>query len=1293
MSPTAMSNDPHTVAPTRVLVVDCYANDRVFIRDTLFGALDGELRAAGFDVVFRELVRDDPPAGKAIRDVLRTVVEQPPGLIVLSRAWGAELVQSLRAAAGPSAAVVRHSHGPPSPLDAIFDAVLDARGIVAFLCGESDRAAPHWRRSKREMAEVGAASVEASIGDRPTISGPAKGCPFLVDVRASPAYRDADIDFDQVQTKGCSFCLDNVGAFAAFPEEEVVASWLTQLRAVRRVRPNAREILLTDERPHPYLPALFRAVLDDPSLHGIELLIKSRVDWLAEYADGAVRDACDLAAASGSVLHIYLVGFESFHQADLDLFNKAVSVADNVRAVELLRVLERRHPEAFEYRRHRAHGIVLFHPWTTLEGLLANARVMREVGFHELRSQALRTRLRLYGSVPLHALAERQCLLIEHFDEGRGDRAVEQGYDASVPWKFADSRIEAVYRAANAVADAFPQLSEADILEASVRFVTRWPVFATAPDLAALPIVQALYTWGASPDEVLAVAGPAVASFDREVEAVAAGEKAGSLKESVPRGEAEALVAAYRTMGLAASIVSTHARGGADGQHDRGDSHAIVAVARDDAALAVVERNQRAVERGEFVHIPAMGVLMGYPPCCVAAFAAHRAHGDNLDLERAPFRAAPEHALHPLVNRFGAVSLLSHMLCTPDCAASIALAQRRLATVRDLDGAAADRIAAELRRPVLRLDYERAVRLEGEWRGERFVVAMFSPLTGTSLGVEPHAVVAVRFDDGQVLVELTGGEQRRISAPSAILVEPGGVLAPAVLRFSEDRGVAARPHAPGAAPDGPIAADIAIALAPGTEVEDGVIETTDGDGAGGLRVGLCRKSGALTVRVRPWSPSRPTVSRRGAWALDLDDDRPPTDAERAVLGALARLLPAGRRSDGGDRGPSADVPIGTAGGAPKREVVGGVVCTAPWTTLEIVDPDGLVRQCCADWTAGDRGSLRGRSLMDVWNGDGYRAARRVMSGRDLSSLCHSICPRLYDGKFAERELSIVPGAEAFVRNQQILLDDIAERRELVRARPLYVAICPSTYCNYDCIMCLHGRTPRRDLDEGIWDELPALLPSLRVLTLLGGEPLASPAAMRFLRAWDRHRYPDAAVSIVTNGSLLGTGALAHLDRCNFGNVTISLNAGTPEVYERVQRGIALESVMANIDALVELRRRQGSTFPIVLSFVVQPSNHTTLLAFGEIARSRGLAIRLMPLSPEGVEELDFYGDDDEVARVLGSLDAMANWAAGAAPQYLSEIRGTRGAIAGEASRRARTAADTAAAAASTVRSATSRVRR
>ncbi len=1259
-----------------VAIVDCLVNDRAFVSDETFRALADRLRERGIDATLLDLVRDSPATGKSTEAVLDRLRALAPDLVVLSRAWSETLVEAIRNAAAPGARVVRHSRGAPSAIDERFDAVLDGDGIVALASGAEHLSAPKWRRNRDEMRRLIPAPLPSS-GGRPAISGPAKGCPFLVDVRTSPAFRDSAIDFDRVQSKGCSFCLDNVGAFAAFPEEMVVDAWLTQLRALRKEQPEVREVLLTDERPHPYLPALFRAILDEPALHGVELMVKTRVDWLEEFADTALRETCELAAASGSLLYIYLVGFESFHQADLDLFNKAVTVADNVQAIATLRRLEERHPSSFVFRRHRAHGIVLFHPWTTPESLLDNARVMRAVGFHELRSQALRTRLRLYASVPLHALAERDGLLTDQFEEGRDDRAIEQGYDASLPWRFADARIEAIFRAANRVAEAMPELLDADILEMVTRFVLRWPAFAEAPDLAALPLLYAPLSWGPSPADVLAIAGATVAGFDREVEAVAAGEKPAALKEAVEAADAEDLVRAYQCMGLAAGIVSMHDRGGDDGRHNRGYTHAIVAVARDAATLDQVIEHQHAVERGEKPsHVFPMGELMGYPRCCVDVFAEKIAHDDNLDLERAPFRAHPEQALAPLVNRLGAVSLLSHLLCSPSCSRSLAIAEARLAAVARLDAEAAQRIAQHLATTILRVDYRRAALLQGGWDKDRYRVQSLQPLMNSNLGVEPGAVAAIRLAVDGVLFELKDGRRRAVAAPGPLLVEPGRPLAPAARRVVQAAGNSAASATWKAPPTRlqtrprSTASDIEVALAPQTKAGDYVILRTETDGSGGYRVTLQCEAEVLRVHIHPWDPARTALSRRGPWALDLlQEESEPTDTQRAVIGALARLLPAGGHQDGEGAKPSHEPPSSSGSQGRSRNTDRGVICTAPWTTLEIVDPDGRARQCCADWTVGDRGNLHQQSLVEVWNGEGYRMARRVMSSNSLGPLCNAICPRLYDAKFAERELTMVPGAAAFVDNQRLLMEDIAARREVVRAKPLYIAVCPSTYCNYDCIMCLHGRSPRRDLPESIWDDLLSMLPTLRVLTLLGGEPLANPLAMRFLRAWDRSQYPDAAVSLVTNGSLLGPSVLSQLEACRFGSVTVSLNAGTPEVYAQVQRGIGWQEVLANIDALIELRRRQRIDFPIILSFVVQPANHTNLIPFAETARARGLPIRLMPLSPHGPEGLDFYDDGDEVARILESLDAMAAWAKQAAPEYGREIHGTRTAVASEAAGR------------------------
>jgi MoaA/NifB/PqqE/SkfB family radical SAM enzyme len=189
--------------------------------------------------------------------------------------------------------------------------------------------------------------------------------------------------------------------------------------------------------------------------------------------------------------------------------------------------------------------------------------------------------------------------------------------------------------------------------------------------------------------------------------------------------------------------------------------------------------------------------------------------------------------------------------------------------------------------------------------------------------------------------------------------------------------------------------------------------------------------------------------------------------------------------------------------------------------------------------------------------------------------------------------------------------------------------------------------------------------------MLGGEPLANPSTMRFLREFDVARYPDCAIDFVTNGSLLTEPVLERLERCTLGDVTFSLNAGTPEAHERVQRGTPLSTVLENLDALIRFRGRHHRWFGITVSFVVQPAAAHTLIAFGEIAHARGLRIRLLALNPEHDPTLDFYGDPDTVANVLYEVEAFAEWARVVRPEWLPEIQAVRGAVAGEAAERAR----------------------
>ena len=804
-------------------------------------------------------------------------------------------------------------------------------------------------------------SAPVAASGRPTISGPSSGCPFLLDARSSPAFAGLDLDPELIQTKGCTFCLDNSGAYVVPKQADVLAAWLGGVRRIRAETsgvhrtppspgasppPAARlEILLTDERPHPFLPAFFEAIAAEPGLGPIELLWKSRADWLLEHAADVER-ACEIAGRSGSVVHLYLVGFESFDRGHLDLFNKGHGPELNEAAIVKMRELQERFPRSFEHRRLRSHGIVLFTPWTEPEALLENARWMRRLRFHELRSEAVKTRLRLYPRVPLHHKAERDGLLTERFEEGRGDRAAEQGYDASAPWRFRDPRTEAIFQLANALHELDRGVTDADLIELATRFVLRWPGLASAPSLAHLPVRAAIEAWGAPLALLLDALGPAATAFDPEIEAIGVTSKVASLKESVRGADAEDMARAYRAMGFAAEVVLRHAMEKTTGAHSSGRDHAVVCVARDDATLAATLSAQRSLadSRGaaQIAAVRELGAHMGYPDCCVTAFSELADRGDNLANERAPFLCAhdptflsappvravttpsapsarseataphpvpgpdaadalhvqhpPPGSLHPLLHRTGAVRLIAHHLCSPGCAASVAEAERLLDRLRASDPDAPDHLLALLRTPSLFLDYDRFASIEGAWSGDTFVIARVLR-TGRATAFEALLATAssVKLAPEGITLDLRGdGEHsvRTVPAAQPLLVVPGEPIAPAALAALQRPAASASSSRQRSADvRGPRPPDLPAALRPGLRAAGYSIAAIDRTETGHT-VWLAGRAGErVAVRLRAHAEGTPYTLRKGRWAVDLDDPRALPEPARAAIGLLVRALP------------------------------------------------------------------------------------------------------------------------------------------------------------------------------------------------------------------------------------------------------------------------------------------------------------------------------------------------------------------------------------------------------------------
>ena len=177
-----------------------------------------------------------------------------------------------------------------------------------------------------------------------------------------------------------------------------------------------------------------------------------------------------------------------------------------------------------------------------------------------------------------------------------------------------------------------------------------------------------------------------VTSYPAEWVALLAGVKPGLRLLRAP-GNAAAELRAARARGLAAEVI----------ERVDGAGRSLVYVARTPAAARALRDLEAPIRPGRGVQPltaadlaahRALGAALGYPPCCIDAFAERVARGvDRLpsgetaheDFVAASTALARSRAPDPRCNIFAAGDnscWLSHVPCALDCAASIAYADR-----------------------------------------------------------------------------------------------------------------------------------------------------------------------------------------------------------------------------------------------------------------------------------------------------------------------------------------------------------------------------------------------------------------------------------------------------------------------------------------------------------------------------------------------------------------------------------------------------------------------------------------
>lgn len=329
------------------------------------------------------------------------------------------------------------------------------------------------------------------------------------------------------------------------------------------------------------------------------------------------------------------------------------------------------------------------------------------------------------------------------------------------------------------------------------------------------------------------------------------------------------------------------------------------------------------------------------------------------------------------------------------------------------------------------------------------------------------------------------------------------------------------------------------------------------------------------------------------------------------------------------------------------------ICRFPWEALEAHDIRGVVTPCAGGWPLPEATdgcvSWHGSGLLDAWNSAGMRAFRRAIArGRPLDT-CKADCPAFHGGPQSAVPSFRAPATRVFhdnvVRNVREMLDGA----EVLSSRPQTISFSPTLQCPNHCRMCdIHkvrefmGNGPEmRDMPDRLFDELLELLPTTRVLALTGGEPLMSRKMRELLRRFTADAHPDGAVTITTNGLLLGPPVLRDLARTPIRLFYVSLNAADDATYERVSGGTrhGFTRVLANVRRLLDAAPSMAGRPRVVLSFVVQRSNRAQLPAFLDVALRLGTGVRLLPIERDRMGE-SIFTEESLVRDVLDVVRAQ-----------------------------------------------------
>lgn len=297
-----------------------------------------------------------------------------------------------------------------------------------------------------------------------------------------------------------------------------------------------------------------------------------------------------------------------------------------------------------------------------------------------------------------------------------------------------------------------------------------------------------------------------------------------------------------------------------------------------------------------------------------------------------------------------------------------------------------------------------------------------------------------------------------------------------------------------------------------------------------------------------------------------------------------------------------------------------LLCYAPFKNLYMTQ-SGDVCVCC-NTRNHPVGHYPEQSIHEIWQGEKLNELRYHIRNNDLDYACSLCKNQLNNGDFS---------------NVQAIQYDEYEQHVL---QPVTLELELDNTCNLECIMCngLFSSSIRMKrehkpplpiiYDDIFMDQISAVLPDIKKIKFLGGEPFLIDI---YYKTWECviRQNPECILPVQTNATVLNERVKTILDKGKF-YIGISIDSLEKETYETIRKGASFEKVMDHIHFYMDYSRKRNlflniSVCPMKLNILQIPdivrfcNQNDILLNFNALSHPVYLSLDFCESS-----KLDYY---------------------------------------------------------------------